>query len=146
MAEKFIDLPISELAHGAIQEKLDGELKKVFENIHDPNTKAEAKRSITIKLEFSPDENRQAIKLISDFSTKLANVEGVSTTVLTGKNLRSGVIEAKELKSGTPGQTYMDFENSMVRTDTGEPVDVVALEMEKKQGIINFSEKRGQSK
>lgn len=64
---KHIDLPLSLLAHGAIQEKLDGELEKVFNNIHDPNTKAEAKRSITIKLEFAPDENRQAIKLNSDF-------------------------------------------------------------------------------
>lgn len=145
MSEKHIDLPLSEISHGAIQEKLDGELKKVFENIHDPNTKAEAKRSITIKLEFSPDEKRQTIKLNSDFTTKLANVEGVSTTVLTGKNLRSGTIEAKELKSGALGQSYMDFDNSMVRTDTNEPVDVIEKEMEQKQRIINLNEKRGQS-
>jgi hypothetical protein len=141
--DKHIDLPISDLAYGAIQEKLDGELEKVFNNIHDPNTKADAKRSITIKLEFAPDENRQTVKLSSDFTTKLANVEGVSTTVLTGKNLKSGVIEAKELKSGTPGQTYMDFDSAQVRTDTGEPVDVIEREMEKKQAVINLNEKRG---
>lgn len=146
MTNKHIDLPLSGLAYGAIQEKLDGELEKVFDNIHDPNTKAEAKRSITIKLEFQPEENRQAVKLNSDFTTKLANVEGVSTTVLTGKNLKSGVIEAKELKSNIPGQTYLDFDTMQVRTDTGEPVDVIEREMEKKQAVINFNEKRGQTK
>lgn len=135
---KHIDLPLSELAHGAIQEKLDGELVKVFNNIHDPNTKAEAKRAITIKLEFAPDENRQAIKLNSDFTTKLANVEGVSTTVLTGKDLVSGRIEAKELKSNIPGQMYFDEEGQ--KTDVGEPVDVVEREMERKN-IINLQKR-----
>lgn len=33
---KEIDLQLSELANGAIQEKLNGELEKVFANIHDP--------------------------------------------------------------------------------------------------------------
>lgn len=138
---KHIDLPLSLLAHGAIQEKLDGELEKVFNNIHDPNTKAEAKRSITIKLEFAPDENRQAIKLNSDFSTKLANVEGVSTTVLTGKDIASGRIEAKELKSNVPGQTYMDIDDLGYKTDTGEPVDVI--EQEEHRKIINLQKGRG---
>lgn len=139
---KYIDLPLSNLAHGAIQEKLDGELEKVFANIHDPNTKAEAKRAVTIKIEFEPDENRQAIKLNSDFTTKLANVEGVSTTVLTGKDLGSGRIEAKELKSGARGQTYMDFDNAEVRHDTGEPVDVMKKE-EDRRNIINLQKGRG---
>src|SRR5690625_768609 len=102
---KNIHLPLSELAHGAIQEKLDYELKKVFDNIHDPNTKAKEKRTITIKLEFAPDEIRQIVTVTSDFTTKLASVEGVTTTVLTGRDLTTGKIEAKELKSSIPGQT-----------------------------------------
>lgn len=64
--QKKIDLPLSALANGAIQEKLDYELEKLFNNIHDPNTKAEDKRAITIKLEFSPDENRQTVKVYTN--------------------------------------------------------------------------------
>ncbi len=135
---KHIDLPLSDLAHGAIQEKLDGELVKVFNNIHDPNTKAKDKRTVTIKLEFAPDDNRQTIAVTSDFITKLANVEGVSTTVLTGKDLVSGRVEAKELKSNIPGQTYFDDEGQ--KTDVGEPVDVVEREMERKN-IINLQKR-----
>ena len=90
MTQKRIELPLSGLANGAIQEKLDSELEKVFDNIHDPNTKAEDKRTVTIKLEFVPDENRQTVKVNSNIAIKLANVKDVSMTVLTGKDLSNG--------------------------------------------------------
>ncbi|WP_405100757.1 replication terminator protein [Oceanobacillus sp. FSL H7-0719] len=140
MSRKNIDLPLSSLKNGAIQEKLDYELKKVFDNIHDKNTEAQAKRSVTIKLEFKPDENRQTINVTSDFVTKLANVEGVSMTVLTGKDLSTGKVEARELKSNVPGQSYFD-DDAELKTDVGEPVDVIEKEMERKN-IINL-QKRG---
>ncbi len=134
MKHKTIDLPLSALANGAVQEKLDYELKKVFDNIHDKNTKAQDKRAITIKLEFKPDENRQTVSVSSEFTTKLANIEGVSTTVLTGKDLATGNIEAKELKSNTPGQTYFD-DDLTTRTDVGEPIDVIEREQNRKNVI-----------
>lgn len=131
---KNIDLPLSNLANGAIQEKLDYELKKVFDNIHDSNTKATDKRTVTIKLDFVPDENRQTVNVDSTFTTKLANVTGVSTTVLTGKDLTSGKVEAKELKSNMPGQTFFDSD-AEIKTDVGEPVDVIEKEMQRKKII-----------
>lgn len=131
-----INLPFSNLAEGAIQEKLDYELEKVFDNIHDPNTKATDKRTVTIKLDFTPDENRQTVNVDSNFTTKLANVTGVATTVLTGKDLGSGKVQAQELQSNIPGQTFFDFDNDgTVRTDVGEPVDVIEKEMENKKII-----------
>jgi hypothetical protein len=141
MSQKTIDLPLSRLANGAIQEKLDVELAKIFENIHDPNTKAEDKRTITIKLEFAPDENRQTVKLNSNISIKLANVRDVSMTVLTGKDLSDGKIEAKELKSSSPGQTYIDTDDLTQKSDVGVPIDVI--EREQRRKIINLQENRG---
>lgn len=140
MPIKSIDLPLAALANGAIQEKLDYELEKLFNNIHDPNTKAEDKRTITIKLEFSPDENRQSVKVNTNISLKLANVRDVSTTVLTGKDLSNGKVQAKELKSGTRGQTYFD-EDLTPKTDVGVPVDVIEREQQRK--VINLQENRG---
>lgn len=140
---KEIDLQLSELANGAIQEKLNGELEKVFANIHDPNTSATAKRGVTIKLEFKPDENRQVVTVSSDFSVKVAPVEGVSTTVLTGKDLATGKVEAHELKSVAPGQTYIDTEDGKVKTDVGVPIDVIEKEQAKQQQIIDLQQKRG---
>lgn len=138
---KNIDLQLSNLSEGAIQEKLDGELQKVFENIHDPNTEATSKRTITIKLEFKPDESRKTVALNSDFITNLAPVEGVSTTLLTGKDFASGKVEAHELCSSAPGQTYIDPLDGEPKTDIGEPIDVV--EKEEKRRVIDLQKKRG---
>ena len=134
MSDKRIDLPLSELAQGAIQEKLDYELNKIFDNIHDPNTEPTDKRTVTIKLDFKPDDNRQTVTVDSNFTTKLANVKGVATTVLTGKDLTTGHVQAKELKSNMPGQTYFD-DNAEQRTDVGEPVDVIEKEQQRKNII-----------
>lgn len=143
---KEIELNLSKLADGAIQEKLNGELQKLFKNIHDPNTNAKDKRAITIKLEFAPDDNRQVINLNSSFTTKLAPVRDFDTTVLTGKDMENGTIAARELKSDAPGQTYFDDEG-VQKTDTGEPIDVVETEnqaaKEKQEQIIKLNKKRG---
>lgn len=142
MSNKNIDLRLSELANGAIQEKLEGELKKVFDNIHDLNTKATAKRTVTIKLDLAPDESRQVVSVTSDFLTKLAPVEGVTTTVLTGRDLSTGKVEAKELKSTVPGQTYLDPESGEPKTDVGVPIDVIEKE-ENKKAVIDLRKARG---
>ncbi|MCF3941595.1 replication terminator protein [Oceanobacillus alkalisoli] len=134
---KNIHLPLSQLGNGSIQGKLDIELEKVFDNIHDKNTEAKHKRTITIKLEFLPDENRQTIAVNSDFVTKLAKIKGVSTTVLTGKDIKSGRVEARELKSSVPGQTYFD-DDLQQKTDVGDPVDEEEKIKEKK--VINLRE------
>ncbi|EKZ1452106.1 replication terminator protein [Listeria monocytogenes] len=138
-----IDIRVSELNNGGVQEKLDKEFGRVFQNIHDLNTSATDKRTVTVKLEFKPDEKRQVVALTTSFSTKLADTEPVSSTVLTGKDITTGRVEAQELKSNAPGQTYMDFEDEGVKTDVGEPVDVIEKEQQKNQGIVDFQKKRG---
>jgi hypothetical protein len=140
MSRKNINLQLSDMANGAIQEKLDYELNKVFNNIHDPNTNAKDKRTVTIKLEFVPDENRQTVKLNSNISVKLANITDTSVTVLTDKDLANGKIEARELKSNSPGQTYFD-DDLTPKTDVGEPVDVIEEE-QKRKNIINLQAER----
>ena len=141
-----IEIILSKLSEGAVQQKLDGELEKVFNNIHDLNTEAKKKRAITITLEFMPDEKRQVVNLTTKFSTKLAPVEELDTTILTDKDLTTGLIAAKELKSNAPGQTYIDMDGT-VKTDVGEPIDVIEKEELKKQNInnqiIDLKAKRG---
>lgn len=135
---KNIDINILQLAQGAVQEKLDREFEKVFENIQDPNVKATAKRTITLKIDLVPDDVRQVVKTNVSATSKLAPTDPVTTTILTGKDLTTNKIEARELQSGVPGQTYID-EQGDVRTDTGEKVE----DIEKKSKIIDLQEKRG---
>lgn len=135
---KNIDINILQLAQGAVQEKLDREFEKVFENIQDPNVNAKAKRTITLKIDLVPDDVRQVVKTNVTATSKLAPTDPVTTTILTGKDLTTNKIEARELQSGVPGQTYID-EQGDVRTDTGEKVE----DIEKKSKIIDLQEKRG---
>lgn len=139
---KNIDINILQLAQGAVQEKLDREFEKVFENIQDPNVKATAKRTITLKIDLVPDDVRQVVKTNVTATSKLAPTEPVATTILTGKDLNTNRIEAHELQSGVPGQTYID-EKGDLRTDTGDPVDVIEKETKKKSKVIDLQEKRG---
>lgn len=139
---KNIDINILQLAQGAVQEKLDREFEKVFENIQDPNVNATAKRTITLKIDLVPDDVRQVVKTNVTATSKLAPTDPVTTTILTGKDLTTNKIEARELQSGVPSQTYID-EKGDLRTDTGEPVDVIEKETRKKSKVIDLQEKRG---
>lgn len=139
---KNIDINILQLAQGAVQEKLDQEFEKIFENIQGPNVSATAKRTVTLKIDFVPDEARQVVKTNVAATSKLAPTDPVATTILTGKDLTTNKIEAHELQSNVPGQTYIDDKGDL-RTDTGEPVDVIEKETQKKRKVIDLQEKRG---
>lgn len=118
---KNINLPIQELAEGQLQKRLDYGLKKIFENIHDEKTDATAARTLTLKIKFTPDKNRENVAVESSVNTNLANVIGIATHVVTGRSEHTGQIQALELKSDIPGQTYFDdFGNVM--NDVGEPI------------------------
>lgn len=47
-----------DMANGAIKERIDYEMGRVMQNISDPNTKASAKREITLKITLAPDEDQ----------------------------------------------------------------------------------------
>ena len=67
----------------------------------------------------------------------------MATTVLTGKDLTTGKVEARELKSEVPGQTYIDTETGQPKTDVGQPIDVIEKEEAKQKQIIDLQKKRG---
>ncbi len=86
------DLSLDTLAGGAVPEKFAHQLRIILENILDPNTEAEAKRTIEIKVTFRPDEDRQRIDTDVDFKAKLAPLKGDTGQVYVGE--REGEIVA----------------------------------------------------
>lgn len=54
-------IDMEKFANGAFTEQINRELKKVTENIQDPNTDATAKRRITVVIEFKPNEARNFV-------------------------------------------------------------------------------------
>ncbi|AER21697.1 TPA: hypothetical protein U1405_000036 [Streptococcus suis] len=141
MDKKLIGLDLTHIADGGLQEKLDKELEKVFDNILDLNTEAKAKRKITIELVMSSNEERTVVDTTMTVKSKLAPQNGVATTILVGRDYDTGMVHANELKSTVPGQMYFD-ENGEILTDIGQPVAEIERQAVAKPDIIDFNKKK----
>ncbi|VTT01419.1 hypothetical protein [Streptococcus dysgalactiae] len=135
--DKTIKLDLSAIGEGGLQEKVDKELEKVFDNILDPNTDIKTKRKLTITLTMVPDETREVVSTSMEVKSSLAPQTGVATTVLVGQ--KDGKVYANELKSKIPGQTYFD-EQATLRTDIGQPID--DLERGINEDVIDFNKQK----
>ena len=131
-----IDFNISELAEGAVQEKIDQEVRKIVANILDVNTAFKPSRKLIIDVEFSSDSTRQVIETNVTVKSKLQPSESVSALMMAGRD-DSGYIHAAELKSSEPGQMYFDANDSTLKTDVGVPVEEI-----EDGGIIDFNSRK----
>lgn len=91
-----------DMAMGAMKERVDYEMTRCVQNIADPNTKATAKREITLKITLEPDENRQHVEVSCSANSKLAPLNPVKTSLAMGKE--NGKTVAVELTPQIPGQ------------------------------------------
>lgn len=137
MGSKSIQLDLSAIGEGGLQEKVDKELEKVFDNILDPNTDSKTARKLIITLTMKPDDTRQTVSTSMEVKSTLAPQLGIATTVLVGQ--KEGKVYANELKSAMPGQMYFD-DAAQLRTDIGQPVE----EIEKgiNEDVIDFNQKK----
>lgn len=110
------ELKLSELAHGAVQEKFEREMVKVLANIGDPNTEPTKPREVNIKLKITPDEYREFSDVVCTVSSKLVPDSDLGMKFIIGRDLESNFV-ATEYKKQIPGQLIME-----------EPVDVVEKE------------------
>ncbi|MNO15492.1 hypothetical protein D3C76_51580 [compost metagenome] len=108
-------IDINNLAGGAMAERINRELQKVAENVLDPNTKAEAVRTVTISIKIKPNDARQIGSSDIDVKSSLASAKGVPTQFVFDFD-KEGKAVMKELNlSKDP--------NQMALNDTGEVVD-----------------------
>lgn len=91
------------MARGAIEERVNFEMTKVIDNILDPNTKATAKRKITISVEITPDDERRTLSVAATAKSTLAPTNPVATALYVGKI--NGEVQAVEMTAQIPGQT-----------------------------------------
>ncbi|HEL1645542.1 TPA: hypothetical protein TXL48_002180 [Streptococcus suis] len=135
--DKTIKLDLSALGEGGLQEKVDKELEKVFDNILDPNTDSKVARKLVITLTMKADDSREVISTSMDVKSTLAPQLGVATVVLAGR--KDGKIHANELKSSAPGQMYFD-DTAQLRTDVGQPVEEIEKSINAE--VIDFNKKK----
>lgn len=107
-------------ANGAFTEQINRELKKVTENIQDPNTDATAKRKITVMIEFKPNETRNFVTTGVQAKATLAPALGAVTALSMGKNLKTNEVEAYEVGSQIPMEETLEATEEM---EDGRVVD-----------------------
>lgn len=98
---------IMRMARGAFEERVDYEMDKVIQNILGPNTKATAKRKITLTIELTPDDERRQIQVSVTAKSTLAATNPVATSLyVTGD--ANGELVVAEMVPQVPGQLNMD--------------------------------------
>ncbi len=79
---------IVDMAQGAIKERVDYEMSHILDNIRDPNTRADRKRTLTLNLVFSPDADRKQIAVSVTAKSKLEPTNPVATALyITGDSV-----------------------------------------------------------
>lgn len=94
---------ILDMAMGGIKERVDLEMSKIVDNIIDPNTAATKKRTLTVAIDFLPDDKRQNIQVKVTAKSKLEPTTPLATSLYMGANA-DGELEAVELTPIAPGQ------------------------------------------
>lgn len=97
--EKFeapIEINFGNVCEGAMIEAFEIELKKVLANIADIATPALAKRTINLKVEFAPKEDRVQIMTAFSCNSKLAQLVPSVSRVFMAKDDQGNLYALKE--------------------------------------------------
>ena len=108
--ERFISLET--LGQGAAVELFSEELQKVLDNVLDPNTKATAVRSVTLKFIVKPDEDRTFASTALECTAKLAPTRPVGVPIYIGKHAGLAVATERDTRQ-------LAFEDNVVGMKEG---------------------------
>lgn len=100
------EVSLLDMKGGAISERVGIETENVLKNILDPNTKAKEKRTLTVKFEFLPNEDRDGVSMKTTVSAKLASYLPVESTLNVGGSQENPV--ASEWVKQIPGQVDLN--------------------------------------
>lgn len=109
---------LATLGRGACIERFDDELKRVLDNILDPNT-ADGARSVTLKVSILPNEERTSAAVSIAVDSSVKGPKAVPTMIFIGKDRGNAVAFEHN-----PEQLRLDLaKNTKVRVvpvDTGK--------------------------
>jgi len=98
-----------DMANGGFNERIAYEIPKILANIKDPNTDPKKARELTIKVKFTPLENRSMFSTTVTVTPKLQPTNPISTSFLLSEH--GGVLQAVEYNiEKPPGQGDLDGE------------------------------------
>jgi hypothetical protein len=101
----FKQVTLDNIANGAVKELFDREMQNVAKNIADPNIQATAKRTITISVRITPNENRENGSVLVDVGTKLPGVKPATAPIWFGKGAAGPAAYQNDPQMALPGAT-----------------------------------------
>lgn len=123
-----MEINLNELAGGGLSDRINRELQKVAENVLDPNTKADAVRTLTITLKIKPNENRQVGTAEFVVKSALVPPKGLPSMFVFDYDSEGKAVLA-ELTTGSD-------KNQLAVNDQGKVVDGTGSEVQEKK-VIN---------
>ena len=99
---------LDELMDGGLTERFNAELRRVLENVFDPNTDHKKKRTITIGISIVPNEKRDAAEFKVEVKSTIAPPAPSAQTGFLSRDEQTGAVTATEMTNQTPGQMKMD--------------------------------------
>lgn len=79
-------ITLANLAEGAADELFVSEIRKIIANIVDPNTDATQRRTLTLTISITPDDNRELCAVSVKASSKLAGLNAAKTNIFIGRH------------------------------------------------------------
>lgn len=79
--DQLIEVTLASVQNGAAPELWQHEWKRVLQNIQDPNTDPEQKRSVTITVSVEPSEDREGGVVTLEVSSKIAGPKPLKSAV-----------------------------------------------------------------
>ena len=105
---------LEEFAGGALQEKFDGAMDQVLQNLMDPNTPWKNKRAITVKVTFEQNEERDDVSVDVAVEAKLSPAKPIGTRMSIGRDIKTGETFAEEYGSQVRGQMSLgDYQDQL---------------------------------
>lgn len=124
-------ISLDKLAGGAAAEKLNIELAKLAANVMDPNTKAEASRTVTMTITVKPNKQRQVGDVEINVKSSLAPSTGIPTSFMFDFDVDgSAVLAELPSRDSDPNQTQI--------TDSGQMADGLGKPLEDKKVVGIF--------
>lgn len=117
-----------DMVQGGVKERVQIEFDKVIANILNLNADAKKKRTISLKIEFTPDAERQRISVQYMTDSKLVPLNPIATAVYIGVDGDTGEVAALEMTPQIPGQ--QDFKG-------GEQQNGKVVPITMKQALAN---------
>ncbi len=101
------EVTLESLKGGAAVEMVNNALEEVWANVLDPNTNATAKRSVVMKIEFKPAQDRASSPVSIAVEKKLASQAAVSAHVNIGTD-SDGIATASEYMNPNQNELPID--------------------------------------